>query len=194
MLNFIALGAGAGLMYLLDPDRGSRRRALVRDQLVHLGHEISDAVEVAGRDLSHRAQGAFHEARKKLDQQPVDDDVLIARVRAKMGRYVSHPHAIEVGASQGTVTLKGLVLSSEVEELVVAISHVPGVSRVINQLEPHQRGERVPSLQGGSPRSGEVIDLFQNRWAPATQFLVGLGGVILGAYGFGKWLEHSKAA
>jgi hypothetical protein len=32
------LGMGAGLMFIFDPVRGKRRRALVRDQLVHAGH------------------------------------------------------------------------------------------------------------------------------------------------------------
>src|SRR4051812_35769009 len=33
------VGLGAGLMYFLDPDRGRRRRALVRDQFIHALHE-----------------------------------------------------------------------------------------------------------------------------------------------------------
>jgi hypothetical protein len=31
----LGMALGAGLTYLLDPDRGGRRRGLVRDKLVH---------------------------------------------------------------------------------------------------------------------------------------------------------------
>lgn len=45
---------GAGIMYLLDPDRGKRRRSLVRDQMVHAGHELEELKEDldrTGRDV-----------------------------------------------------------------------------------------------------------------------------------------------
>ena len=51
------LGVGAGLMYVLDPQSGRRRRALARDQAVHLAHEARDTARVVGRDLRNRAQG-----------------------------------------------------------------------------------------------------------------------------------------
>lgn len=35
MRNLISFGLGALAMYLLDPEQGRRRRALMRDQLVH---------------------------------------------------------------------------------------------------------------------------------------------------------------
>jgi hypothetical protein len=35
------IGLGAALMYTLDPDRGNRRRALVRDKLVSAAHKTS---------------------------------------------------------------------------------------------------------------------------------------------------------
>jgi uncharacterized membrane protein len=54
---FGGLGLGAGLMYLFDPDRGRRRRALVRDQGVHAAHEAQDALRTAGRDVRNRARG-----------------------------------------------------------------------------------------------------------------------------------------
>src|SRR3954471_1331515 len=50
-------GLGAGLMYILDPDRGRRRRAFVRDKAVRLAHEAQDAAEVVGKDMKNRAQG-----------------------------------------------------------------------------------------------------------------------------------------
>ena len=57
-LNFIAgIGVGAGLMYMLDPQSGRRRRALARDQMIHLGHEAEDAAKVALRDAKNRFQG-----------------------------------------------------------------------------------------------------------------------------------------
>ena len=36
------IGIGAALMYLLDPDRGRRRRALVRDKAVHFARVSGD--------------------------------------------------------------------------------------------------------------------------------------------------------
>jgi hypothetical protein len=50
-------GLGAGLMYVFDPDMGRRRRALARDQAVHLAHEAQDAAGVVARDVSNRAKG-----------------------------------------------------------------------------------------------------------------------------------------
>ncbi len=51
------LGLGAGLMYLLDPQMGRRRRALVRDKAARLAHEAQDAAQVVGKDFGNRARG-----------------------------------------------------------------------------------------------------------------------------------------
>lgn len=63
---FGALALGAGLMYIMDPQSGRRRRALVRDKAVHYAHEASDAVSSKGKDLRNRATGMYHEARKAV--------------------------------------------------------------------------------------------------------------------------------
>src|SRR5438094_824144 len=92
-------GLGAGLMYVFDPVQGRRRRALVRDQFVHALHELDDAIGVTFRDVSHRSSGLWAEARSlpaRLSGEAVPDRVLEERVRAKLGRYVSHPGSIGV--------------------------------------------------------------------------------------------------
>ncbi len=63
------IGLGAGLMYMLDPDKGRRRRALVRDQLTSASNRASKALGRTSRDLSNRAQGVVAEARKRLGLQ-----------------------------------------------------------------------------------------------------------------------------
>ena len=57
-LRWLALGALA--MYFFDPQRGARRRSLVRDQAVKLTHDVEDAAGVVARDMRNRAQGLAH--------------------------------------------------------------------------------------------------------------------------------------
>ena len=57
------LGVGVGLMYLLDPERGRRRRARIRDQVAHATTMTGDAAGAMGRDVAHRASGAMSRLR-----------------------------------------------------------------------------------------------------------------------------------
>jgi len=164
-------------MYLLDPDRGRRRRALLRDKVRHGAHKAGDALETATTDLGHRAAGLMAETRARLRKEDVSDPVLVERVRAKIGRVVSHPRAIVVAADQGRVTLSGPILAGEVDDLLSAVAAVRGVSGVENRLEVHQQADGVPALQGES-RPHRAAS-----WSPATRLLTGTAGGALAAYG-----------
>src|ERR671928_1172414 len=60
---------GAGLEFLLDPDRGARRRALVRDQAVRASHKLGDELDATTRDLRNRAKGSAAELRSRFRKQ-----------------------------------------------------------------------------------------------------------------------------
>src|ERR1700674_2514577 len=57
------IGIGAGLMYLLDPERGRQRRAIARDKAVALANKTGDAVARRSRDIGNRAKGVAAEVR-----------------------------------------------------------------------------------------------------------------------------------
>lgn len=57
------IGIGAAAMYLLDPDQGRRRRALIRDQLIKARRVTGETVQGLSRDASNRARGAAAETR-----------------------------------------------------------------------------------------------------------------------------------
>ena len=130
------VGIGAGLMYMLDPVAGRRRRTLVYDKAQSYWHATCDFLAKTGRDASNRTRGLVHEARTQLARtdRPADT-VLMERVRAKIGRVVSQSKAINVTADHGCVTLRGAVPANEVPELLAAVESVPGVNVVVNQLE-----------------------------------------------------------
>ena len=180
------IGLGAALMYVLDPDRGRRRRALVRDKLASAANSVPDAVGATARDLSNRARGLAAEAGSLFSSEEVSDEVLVARVRSKMGRVVSHPHSVEVTASQGRVSLSGPVLAHEVDDLLACVSKVAGVVEVDNQLEVHKEAGGVPGLQGGGRRPGDRFELVQENWSPAARVLAGAAGGALAAYGLSR--------
>src|SRR5215216_3075785 len=139
---------GAGAMYLLDPDRGARRRSLLRDQGVHAGHKLGDGLAASARDARNRTAGVAAELRSRFRSDQVNDDVLHERVRSAIGRVASHPSAITVLAAEGRVVLTGHVLADEVDDLVTRVEGVRGVSEVRNELEIHRSADGVPALQG----------------------------------------------
>ncbi|MBI1899243.1 MAG: SRPBCC family protein [Acidobacteria bacterium] len=178
------IGLGAGLMYLLDPDRGRRRRAGVRDKVARAIHVSRDALDTTRRDFAHRVQGVGSITRRLLRSQQPDDDVLVARVRTKLGRLVSHPGSIEVSAQDGRVTLRGPVLQREMNRLIDGVVSVRGVCEVDNQLEVHKQARDVPGLQGGPPGPKQPqLDVLQTNWAPATRFVAGTAGGAMAAWG-----------
>lgn len=145
---FSGLGIGAGAMFLLDPDRGKRRRALMRDQAIHISNTSKEALEKTARDLRNRAVGVMAETKALFGDENVPDTVLIDRVRARLGRYPVHDRAIQIEAKDGVVTLSGDTLASEVETIMDAVSSVRGVKDVVNNLMLHENADGISALQG----------------------------------------------
>lgn len=177
------LGLGTGLMFLLDPDRGKRRRALLRDKCVWSARKTGEAAQVTARDLRNRAQGIASSVQSTFRPAPVDDAKLTDRVRSKLGHVVSHPGAIRVEARDGVVSLGGPILLEEIPHLLTAVNRVSGVKEVVNNLEPHSEAENHPALQGGRVRQGSRFEFFQENWSPAARFVAGTLGASLAAYG-----------
>src|SRR5947209_6396476 len=99
------IGLGAGLMYYLDPQLRKRRRTQVREQVPHRLNKSDVAVGTVARDLRHRAEGAWARWGSLLSSRPASEPVVAERVRSPLGRFVSHPRALEVTARAGRVTL-----------------------------------------------------------------------------------------
>jgi osmotically-inducible protein OsmY len=133
-----AAGVGAALMYFFDPDRGKRRRATVRDKARHFKRVAGDVAEKTQHDVHNRITGAIAETKALFSREPVSDDVLEARVRSKLGRVVSHSHAIRVKAAGGLVTLSGPLPANELLPLCEAVNSVNGVKNIENLLEIHE--------------------------------------------------------
>ena len=150
----VGVGVGAALMYFLDPDRGRRRRALVRDKVEAAGNKAQDYAEQMGRDLGNRAYGMFAETKSILRGEGVTDNVLVDRVRAKLGRYPTQLGAVGVEVNDGIVTLRGPILASELETILGATKYVRGVKGVDNQLTVSDEAANEASLQGEPPQLG----------------------------------------
>jgi osmotically-inducible protein OsmY len=141
--------AGAGIMYLLDPDRGGRRRALVRDRAARARHKLGHSLDAKARDLGNRAKGTVAGLRSRFRRESVDDATVHERVRSAIGHAVSHPSAIEASVSDGRVTLQGPVLERELDDLRRTVGQVRGVTEIVNELVVHSEPGGVPALQGG---------------------------------------------
>lgn len=148
-----ALGAGAALMYLLDPDRGASRRALLRGRIASSLRTADERLGASRRDLANRARGMLAETRARLTPEDVDDQVIVGRVRAELGHHVSHPGSLEVTSERSVVTLGGPVLADEVDKVLEVTRKVRGVREVVSRLEVHESAGSVPGLQGGSETS-----------------------------------------
>jgi gas vesicle protein len=142
-----ALALGAGLMFLLDPAQGRRRRALLRDKTYSAARRSADYAERTGRHLANRASGMAHDAGSYASGayssaksamgmgggQQVDDTTLADRVRSTIGR-MDNASGVMCRCENGRVILTGNIPASGVESLVSAVRGIGGVSGVDNQL------------------------------------------------------------
>lgn len=161
------MGIGAALMYMLDPGRGARRRAVARDKAARFARVAGERIGKRSRDLKNRARGLAAEIKPSRPEERASDDVLEARARTEIGRLVRNPGAIHVAAGNGRVTLTGPVLESEREMLVSSVESVDGVEEVEDRLEPHEGAEDVSALQGTrKPRA--KADRGQSRLDPES--------------------------
>lgn len=186
LLTGIALGAVGALVF--DPARGSRRRALVRDKALRASRVTGEMLDITMHDIANRTQGLAAEARGWITEGSVDDRRLLERVRSRLGRVCSHPHAIDVEVHEGQVTLSGPALAAEVQDMMAAAARVRGVHSVINELQAHDSEDGIPALQGRGRTGGSRFDLLQPNWAPATRALVGAAVVAAGglAWTYGR--------
>ncbi len=176
---FVGSALGALAMYFLDPRDGRRRRARTRDKMVHAARVLNDAGKVTARDTAHRAKGVWATTRKLFKHEDVPDEVLVERVRAELGRVVSHPHSVEVTAMRGHVTLSGPILAEEVRPLLRCVRGVGGVRAVSDRLAVYEDAAHVSGLQGGHPRSGSRFELMQDNWSPAARLATGGAGAAM---------------
>jgi gas vesicle protein len=143
-----AAALGAGLIYLLDPQNGRRRRAQAAGQVTGIVNQTGRAFRQGGRyvqDLMNRGRGAAYETRRRFGAgERVSAEQLLQRVRSTMGHVVSNAGAIQVMADgDGVVTLSGRVVASEVDPLLTAVNKIPGVRQVINRLDVQDTVEGV---------------------------------------------------
>lgn len=182
--GIVGIAIGALGMYFSDPDRGRRRRALVRDQIHHWIRETASAIDVATRDLGNRLTGVRARARNMVSRQhPVPDIVLEERVRAHLGRATSHPRAIKVAAQGGWVNLSGAVLQREKEDVLDAVRATLGVTGIADNMQVYETAEHIPSLQGNHNVLNSRSMFIPSNWTPATRALAAIGGCTLGCYG-----------
>lgn len=142
----VAFGAGALVMYLFDPVTGRRRRALAQDQAVAAGHDAERLARAKAKRAVDHVRGAAAEARARSSAEPIDDDRLHARIRARMGHLVDRPGEVEVEVQNGYVVLSGEVKASEVDELIDEVSAMQGVEDVESRLTTG-RASQAPAGQ-----------------------------------------------
>jgi hypothetical protein len=191
-IGAFCLGVGAGIMYLFDPNRGRTRRAIARSKAASLYSASGEAMVRTTQDLRNRASGVAASTKSMWKSEPVSNEKLVARVRSKMGRYVSHPHALHVEANNGNVTLSGSILAHEAGKFLKCVKGIPGVQNVEDRLDVHGDSGSNPNLQGDS-RTGENWDFMNKNWSPATRLMASAVGGGLLLYGVKSRSRIGKA-
>lgn len=167
---------GAGLMYLLDPDRGRARRARLGNTLTHARKAERDLLRRGLRDARHRAKGVSERARRVFSES-VSDEVVLGRIRAQLGRAVSHSRAIDVEVHDGRVILRGSVLMADAAVVIRCVKGIPGVREVVDRLERHITPGAIQALQTAEKPHPRTV------WTPALQLGAIGAGTLLAGYG-----------
>lgn len=149
------LGILSGVIaeYYFDQRSGARRRSILRDKILHWGRRSMSRFARQSRYLANRAYGKTIEYTngRLAVADSVDDVVLVERIRAKVGRILSHPKMIRFDSQAGRIRISGYALTHEVPKLYRQILKVPGVRSIqANNVIPVENEKRMSSI--ASPR------------------------------------------
>ena len=89
VLGGVAVGAIG--MYLLDPQMGRSRRALLQDQLTRSGNVAREGLATTWRGASNRPCGLAAEARGRILREPSSNSVLAEHIRPELGFVAGIP-------------------------------------------------------------------------------------------------------
>jgi osmotically-inducible protein OsmY len=129
------LSAGVIAMFLLDPRGGRRRRHLLLDKS---GREVRDSrrvVTAKAFDLAHRSYGTLARLRSLLRPAPRTDELIVERVRARIGHRVRHAHSVQIRSRAGIVELTGKILPRDADRLIRTVKMIKGVKEIVNHLQ-----------------------------------------------------------
>jgi len=172
----LAAAGGAIATSAVTALRDNARRTRAKNRMTSAASHTAYLMGKAARDAKNRASGAAASAKSLMRKEHASDETIVARVRSRLGRIVTHPHAIQVTAQDGHVVLSGPILRPEVGHVLHEIRKVRGVRDVESRLEVHPHGNNVPALQGPG-RPPRAPELLQERWTPSLR----VGAAVLGA-------------
>jgi hypothetical protein len=127
-----AMGLGGALVYMLDPEHGEQRRAMVRDKLQSLqdrtagtgsGIGSQGTGTMTGGDMRDRVSEVAGRARDFMQQKAPSSEALMGRARSALGAYpgaqrlldattspAARPIATAAGALLATMALRRTAL------------------------------------------------------------------------------------
>ena len=184
-LSMLGAGAAGAGLYFFDPEAGSKRRSkLMKDSkklMAAAKHETTKSL----RDAGHHMFGGIACCVSRIRSEQATDEVIVERVRSRMGRVVAHPHPIKVVSDEGIVTLWGPVAKDELLPLLYKVKATPGVKEIQNHLTTYRSQEKTETVPG--KKTGEI------KWGPFKRLLIGVAGATAAAYGLYKKNAFGRA-
>jgi osmotically-inducible protein OsmY len=133
----------------MDPERGRRRRNLLRDQLMARTRRMARGFKALWRGAAAETYGVSHRIVHLVPKQTEigDDETLRQRVESQLFRDRHVPKGnLNISAEHGMIILRGELDSPlEIAQLEERVRRMPGVRGVQNLLHPH--GTPAPNKQ-----------------------------------------------
>jgi uncharacterized membrane protein len=189
---FLGLCTGAVAGYFADPEFGEIRRAAFARGAKRILARAAQEGKKSFYDSRNHLAGLVSQYSPRFRAEPASDGVLEQRIRARLGRVVSHPRKVHVVCQSGVATLWGVVPQEEISDLVRVVEATAGVKEVLDHLEIGPADE-FPATQNDALR--QARDEIRLNWSPSKRVLVGTAGAALAIKGLRSkgWMGKALA-
>lgn len=124
-----AIGAGAALMYFLDPERGAYRRTNFRSKVTRQSREIGNTVMSQWQNGVSRAMPFAHSLGEAANDAQINQ-----RLKFEVARYAGVGSDVDVAVNNGHVYLRGWAPPKVAHKLAKRAKSISGVRAVENHI------------------------------------------------------------